>query len=122
MPDFDSFATRVGIDAMLFRVIAMGRDLEPVVRKRLLDFRAAWRKAEVQNVARNSGRKGATTAAAAVPYQLCKLLDQPSVADWAEMSAYEADDVLRGPLCSPWACVLALSRLGAFDMASQDEA
>lgn len=118
-PDFDSFATRVGIDAMLFRVIALGRDLPPVVRRRLLQFRSAWRQAEVQNVARNSGRKGATPAAAAVPYRLCKLLDPPSVARWAAMSAAEADETLRGPQCSPWACVLALNELGAFDMPLQ---
>lgn len=121
-PDFDSYAVNVGIDALFSRVIDMGRDFDSTVRKRLLAFRTAWRRAEMQNVARNSGIPGATPATASVPYTLCKLLDPPSLEDWAAMSAPEAQEVLDGPQCSPWACVLALEQLGAFDPGDDPDA
>lgn len=111
----------MGIDALLFRVVDLSRNFDPAVRKRLLAFRAAWRKAEIQNVARNSGVPGASPGSAAVPYALCKLLHPPSLEDWADMTGPEAQEALAGPRCSPWACVLALEQLGAFDPGDEEE-
>lgn len=100
---------------MLFRVLDLSRDFDGAIRKRLLSFRAAWRKAEVQNIARLSGRPGAGMEAAGVVYRLCKLLEPPPLEEWVQMSAVEARLTLQGPQCSPWAAVLALNRIGAFD-------
>ena len=111
----------VGIDALLFRVIDVSRDFHAPVRRRLLAFRDAWRRAEVQNVARNSGVAGASPSTASVPYTLCKLLSPPSLEEWADMTAPEAQETLAGPRCSPWACVLALEQLGAFDPGDSDD-
>lgn len=121
-PDFDSFAAQVGIDAMMFRVLDLSRDFDGSIRKKLLSFRAAWRRAEIQNIARLSGRPGAATDAAGVVYRLCKLRDPPSLEDWAAMSPVEARLALQGRQCSPWAAVLALSRIGAFDTGEDEEA
>lgn len=115
MPDFDSFAAQVGIDAMMFRVIDLSRDFDDEVRKKLLSFRSAWRKAEVQNIARLSGTPGTSLGAAAVVYRLCKLLNPPSLSEWAAMSAVEARLTLLGRQCSPWAAALALHQVGAFN-------
>lgn len=119
-PDFDSFAVNVGIDALLFRIVDLSRNFESSVRRRLLSFRDAWRRAEIQNVARNTGVVVASPSAAAVPYALCKLLSPPSLEDWADMTALEAQETLAGPRCSPWASVLALEQLGAFDPGDLD--
>ena len=122
MPDFDSFAAQVGIDAMMFRVIDLSRDFDNEVRKKLISFRSAWRRAEVQNIARLSGSRGTSLGAAAVVYRLCKLLNQPRLDEWAAMSAVEARLTLLGQQCSPWAAVLALHETGAFDTSTREEA
>ena len=119
-PDFDSFAVEVGIDAMMTRVIDLGRDFDATIRRRLRSFRTAWRKAEIQNVARNTGRAGAPIEAAAAVYRLCKLLEPPKLDEWSEMDPSDARLALLGPRCSPWAAVLALNRLGAFDTGDPD--
>ena len=104
---------------MISRVIALGRDFDNTIRRRLLSFRSAWRKAEIQNVARATGRPGASLEAAGALYRLCKLLEPPTLDDWAAMTPAEARLTLLGARCSPWASVLALNRVGAFDPGDQ---
>ena len=56
MPDFDSFVANVGIDAMMFRVIALCRDMDDPILRMLRSFRAEWRRAEEQNIARSPSK------------------------------------------------------------------
>ena len=104
---------------MMSRVIALCRDFENTIRRRLLSFRSAWRKAEIQNLARATGRAGASLEAAGALYRLCKLLRPPKLEDWGALTPVEARVTLMGARCSPWAAVLALNRLGAFDPGDQ---
>ena len=115
MPDFDSFASEVGIDAMMFRVIMLSRDLDDSLLRMLRSFRREWRTAEEQNIARNQGY---SMDSARTMYRLCKLEDPP--ANWADLSDKEAAEALNGPLCNPFASVLALHKLGAFDSSLAD--
>ena len=120
-PDFDSFAQQVGIDTMMARVIALSRDFDDSIRRQLLAFRAAWRRAEVQNVARAAGKGEGALGAAGAMYRLCKLLQPPSLDEWERMTMVDARLALLGPQCSPWAAVLALNQLGAFDAGSPED-
>lgn len=110
--DFDSFAGQIGIDCMLFRLMDTTRDMPNEIRSLLRSLRAAWRKAEIQNVSRETR---APPAAAEMLYRLCRLLTPPTDAAWRAMSDAEADAALAGPTCSPFASALALNRLGAFE-------
>jgi hypothetical protein len=107
---------------MMSRVIALGRDFDSTIRRRLVSFRNAWRKAEIQNLARATGRAGPSLEAAAALYRLCKLQDPPQLKEWGEMTPADARLTLLGPRCSPWAAVLALNKLGAFDPGDQYDA
>lgn len=120
-PDFDSFASQVGIDAMMGRVIALSRDFDDSIRRQLRSFRSAWRRAEVQNIARAAGKGEGALAAAGAVYRLCKLLEPPKLDEWAEMTAVDARVTLLGAQCSPWAAVLALNQLGAFDAGAPED-
>ena len=101
---------------MLFRVIAMSRDLDAVILRRIKQFRGAWRRTEVFNIeARQRERVDGKRYDAALLYALCKLRDQPSEEEILKMSPLELKQTLAGPRCSPWACILALHELGAFD-------
>jgi hypothetical protein len=111
----------VGIDAMMARVIALGRDWDNPIRRQLLSFRSAWRRAEIQNVARALGRGDGALGAAGALYRLCKLLEPPTLDEWGQMTAVDARIALLGPSCSPWAAVLALNGLGAFDAGSPED-
>ena len=97
---------------MLFRLMDTTRDMPNEIRSLLRSLRAAWRKAEIQNVSRETR---APPAAAEMLYRLCRLLTPPTDAAWRAMSDAEADAALTGPTCSPFASALALNRLGAFD-------
>jgi hypothetical protein len=120
-PDFDSFAQLVGIDAMMARVIALGRDWDDSIRRQLLSFRSAWRRAEVQNVARAVGKGEGAAGAAGALYKLCKLLKPPTLDEWGQLTPVDARLTLLGQQCSPWAAVLALNGLGAFDAGSPED-
>lgn len=120
-PDFDSFAMNVGIDVMLSRVIALSRDFDKDIKGKLSSFLEAWRRAEIQNVARASGRGEGALEAAKVLYTLCKLLHPPTLEEWTRMTRMEARETLMGPKCSPWAAVLALDEIGAFDSTSPED-
>jgi hypothetical protein len=120
-PDFDSFAAQVGIDAMISRVIRLSRDFEPEILRQLASFRSAWRRAEVQNVARAAGKGPGAYEASNVLYRLCKLLHPPTLEEWSEMGGVEARVALLGPRCSPWAAVLALESIGAFDVSVPEQ-
>ena len=115
MPDFDSFVANVGIDAMMFRVIALCRDMDDPILRMLRSFRAEWRRAEEQNIARNFR---CDLDSARTIYRLCRLLKPP--ADWVLLSDEEAAETLNGPLCSPFASVLALHEVEAFDSSLKD--
>lgn len=107
---------------MMARVIALSRDLDASILRQLLSFRSAWRRAEVQNIARATGKGEGALAAAGALYRLCKLLQPPPLEAWGAMTAVDARLTLLGPQCSPWAAVLALNQLGAFDGGSPDDA
>jgi hypothetical protein len=111
----------VGIDAMMTRVIRLSRDFDNAILRQLSSFRTAWRKAEVQNVARATGKGDGAFQASNVLYRLCKLLNPPSLEEWAGMTAVEARLTLLGPRCCPWAAVLALERIGAFDTTAPEQ-
>jgi hypothetical protein len=111
----------VGIDAMMARVIALGRDWDDSIRRQLLGFLAAWRRAEIQNVARAVGKGEGALGAAGVLYRLCKLLKPPTLDEWGLMTGVDARLALLGPQCSPWAAALALHMLGAFDAGSPED-
>ena len=107
---------------MMGRVIALSRDLDNSILRQLLSFRSAWRRAEVQNIARATGSGEGALVASNVLYRLCKLLHAPGLDEWGAMTAVDARLTLLGPQCSPWASALALNRLGAFDPGSPDDA
>jgi len=115
VPDFDSFVANVGIDAMMFRVIALCRDMDAPILRMLRSFRAEWRRAEEQNIARNLR---CNLDSARTIYRLCRLLDPP--ADWMYLSDEEATEALNGRLCNPFASALALHDIEAFDSSLKD--
>ena len=100
---------------MMTRVIQLCRDFPDDILRQLSSFRTAWRRAEVQNVARATGKGDGAFQASHVLYRLCKLLRPPTLEEWAGMTAVDARLALLGPRCCPWAAVLALERIGAFD-------
>ena len=104
---------KVGIECMFTRVIQLSRDLDAITLKRMRQFRDAWRRAEIQNIARFTH---SDHAGAAILYTLCRLLTPPSVAGLEAMPPEEVQLTLRGKRCSPWASALALHDLGAFDL------
>jgi hypothetical protein len=108
MRDFDSFVEHIGIDCMLKRTLDLGRDLDEPVVDKLKSFRLTWIGFEIDNVAANNGfdKRQAT-----IYYNLCKLLKIP---DKAPDTWEQYLKLMEGPRCSPWACAIALNRLGAF--------
>ena len=106
---------QIGVDAMMFRVIAMSRDLDTLILRRIRQLRAAWRRAEVDNIEAKLRHKVDNEYSAPLMYALCKLLDPPTPDKLAQMHPMEIKQVLAGPRCSQWACILALHELGAFD-------
>ena len=118
--DFDSFLRQVGIEPLWFRVLDLSRDFDEAILKRLRAFRAAWRRYEIQNIARHEGDK--TTRRATIEYGLCRLLYPPTQAQVEGMSAAQLADTLTEKECGRWTSALALRGLGAFDFDEEDEA
>ena len=116
--DLDSCLRLVGIDALWYRVVDLSRDFDEAILKRLKAFRSAWRKYEVQNVARHQGDK--STRRAAVECRLCRLLDPPTQREVDQSTPAQLAETLAGDECGRWTSVLALRGLGAFDFDEED--
>ena len=106
--DFDSHLEHLGVDCMLRRTMGLGKDMDDAVKEKVEDFRRTWTGFEIDNVAVNNGydKRQAT-----IYYHLCKLL-RPPVRPPDTWEGYLR--LMEGERCSPWACAVALSRLGAF--------
>lgn len=109
-PSFDSFASCVGIHAMLGRLVDTCRDFDEETRALLASFVRSWRNAEIAAVAK-AQYGGKESDRARVDYLLCGLLDPPKQYPG---SRGELAEILKGHKCSAWAAVLPLHQMGAF--------
>jgi len=109
-PSFDSYASCLGVDALLSRLLDTCRDFDEETRALLASFRTSWRNAEIAAVSR-AQYGGREASRARVDYLLCRVLDPP---EGYPASREELAKILRGPKCSAWAAVLPLHQMGAF--------
>lgn len=116
-PSFDSFASCVGSEALLFRIAQTCRDSDDDVKSLLRSLSASWRSAEIATLSKkNYG--GKLVGRARVDYLFAKLLDPP---DDYPSSSTQLVSVLKSDKCSPWASVLPLYQMGAFVPLAEDE-
>ena len=110
--DFETALQTFGATALLQRIIQLctvsGCPKDFLAQ--LKGFRTSWRWREVERIRKSSPDLDTRTAFNL--YSLCSLLhpqrDMP-------VGKTKVDAILSGPLCSPWAAVLALDAMGAFN-------
>ena len=108
--DLDSNLREFGATALMFRTIQLCKHYPKALKNELKDFRRVWQWKEIENVVRSKPELDLRSAH--TMYALCTLITVPARLPGTQE---ELQALLnRSPTCSPWASLLALKKLKAF--------
>jgi len=108
--DFDGMLAKVGVTALLSRVLQLCVGVPDEVYGELKDLNREWQWKEIGNIRKRS--KGVDALGAYTLYAFCCLRDAP---DEVPRDYLKLQEVLKSERCSPWRSVLALQRCKALD-------